>query len=67
MVHKIIKAGRSSLAVIIPAKFVHFLGIKAGDKVKISSHVESGTLSVKFSGALQLKLPTHKHFLSKET
>lgn len=60
MWHKIIKVGRSSLAVIIPAEFVRALGIKVGDKVKIISKIEKGMIYLKFSGVLQLRLPTEK-------
>jgi hypothetical protein len=56
MQQKIIKCGRHSLAVIIPAKFVHALGISAGNLVRVQTHIESGKISLYFSGALQLPL-----------
>ncbi len=58
MVHKVIRNGKHSLGVIIPAEFVHSLGIKAGDKVVVQTHMEKGTINLKFTGATQLHLPT---------
>lgn len=58
MVQKIIRAGKHSLAVIIPAQFVHALGIKPGDTVKVIPNIETGKVSLSFSGAVQLSLPT---------
>ena len=60
MKHKIIKAGRHSLAVIVPAKFVHALGIGKGDEVEVSTDTQKGKMIVNFSGTLQLKLPSSK-------
>lgn len=57
MLQKIIRVGRSSLAVIIPAVFVHSLGIKAGDQVQVQSNMEKGSVILKFSGVVQLRLP----------
>lgn len=58
MTQKVFQAGRHSLAVIIPAPFVHALGVKKGDKVEVSTHVDNGYVNIKFVGTLQLKLPT---------
>lgn len=56
MKQKVIRAGRHSLAVIIPADFVHSLGVKAGDYVLVKPHIEKGTVSMHFTGSLQLPL-----------
>lgn len=56
MRHKIMKSGKHSLAVIVPADFVHTLGIKAGDNVEIATNSEKGIVNLKFSGAMQLPL-----------
>lgn len=60
MSQKVIRVGKHSLAVIIPAKFVHSLGIKAGDKVRAQLNVGMGTVYLRFSGIVQLPLPTSK-------
>lgn len=60
MLQKVIRVGKHSLAVIIPAKFVHGLGVKGGDKVKVRVNIGRGTVYLKFSGAVQLSLPTSK-------
>lgn len=60
MEQKVIRAGKHSLAVIIPAYFIHSLGIKAGDKVKVQTNINKGTVNMKFSGAIQLSFPTQK-------
>lgn len=51
-----IRSGKHSLAVIIPATFVHSLGIKAGVDVNVFTNIEKGTVNLKFSGATQLPL-----------
>ena len=56
MKHKIIRSGRNSLSVIIPAKFIHALGVKAGDTVKVETHIDTGVVRLFFSGAKQLHL-----------
>ena len=56
MSQKIIRSGKHSLSVIIPASFVHSLGIKAGDNVEVMTDIENGIVSLKFSGAVQLPL-----------
>lgn len=53
---KIIRSGKHSLAVIIPAPFVHSLGIKAGDDVSVFTNIEKGIVNLKFTGAVQLPL-----------
>lgn len=58
MMQKIIRAGKHSIAVIIPAPFVHALGIKPGDRVRVVPNIETGKVSLSFSGAVQLSLPT---------
>lgn len=50
------RSGKHSLVVIIPAPFVHSLGIKAGDGVNVFTNIEKGTVNLKFSGAVQLPL-----------
>lgn len=57
MQQKVIRSGLTSLAVIIPARFVHALGVKAGDVVKVGTNDEKGQVLIKFSGAQQLHLP----------
>ena len=61
MQQKVIRAGKHSLAVIIPAPFVHSLGIKAGDKVAVKSDIEKGIVRLKFVGAMQLRLPAYSN------
>lgn len=60
MQHSIIRSGRHSLAVIIPAKFIHALGIKAQDKVHMDINLAKGKIILQFSGAMQLPLLTQK-------
>lgn len=60
MRQKVIRSGKSSLAVIIPANFVHSLGIIAGDTVLVKTDFEKGTVNLRFEGAIQLKLPSNK-------
>lgn len=56
MLQKIIRSGKHSLAVIIPAPFVHSLGIKAGNSVSVFTNIEDGIVTLKFTGAVQLPL-----------
>ncbi len=56
MRQKIIRSGKHSLAVIVPAPFVHSLGIKAGDNVEVFPMMEKGIVNLKFTGAVQLPL-----------
>ncbi|MCL4338596.1 AbrB/MazE/SpoVT family DNA-binding domain-containing protein [Patescibacteria group bacterium] len=58
MRQKIIRVGRSSLAVIIPANFVHSLGIRSGDSVLVKTMIDKGVINLHFSGAVQLRLPS---------
>ncbi len=58
---KIVRIGRSSLAVIIPADFIHALGVKAGERVRVQTHPDNGKVLIQFSGAIQLALPTSKN------
>jgi anaerobic selenocysteine-containing dehydrogenase len=58
MKQKVIKVGKHSLAAIIPAKFVHALGIKAGDWVNVKTNTQAGRISLLFSGVMQLVLPS---------
>ena len=60
MIQKVIRAGKHSLAVIIPAHFIHSLGIKAGDTVSVSTDMQQGRVHIKFSGAVQLSFPKEK-------
>lgn len=58
MKQKIIKAGPHSLCVVIPATFIHALGIKKGDDVEVSPDADKGIVKMKFKGSLkQLLLP----------
>lgn len=57
MKQKVIRAGLTSLAVIIPARFVHALGIKKGDTALVTTHEDQGKVIMKFQGTLQLRLP----------
>lgn len=52
---KIIKTG-NSLAVTIPAPFVHAVGIKAGQEVEVKVEPETGQVIYTFSGTKQLPL-----------
>jgi antitoxin component of MazEF toxin-antitoxin module len=58
MMQKIIKIGRSSLGVIIPADFIHAVGIRHGDSVKVHADPSLGKVELSFSGVMQLSLPT---------
>ncbi len=58
MQQKVIRAGKHSLAVVVPAHFVHSLGIKAGDKVTVKPDIDKGIVKLKFAGSMQLHLPT---------
>lgn len=60
MHQKVVKSGTHSLAVTIPAEFVHSLGVKAGDNVIVEPHMETGTVHLKFRGAVQLRLLSPK-------
>lgn len=60
MQHKVIRVGKHSLAVIVPARFIHGLGIKAGDNVSVETNMNKGTVRLKFKGVMQLTLPTEK-------
>lgn len=56
MRQKVTRSGKHSLAVVIPAPFVHSLGVKPGDDVDVFTHIEKGIVNLKFSGAVQLPL-----------
>jgi len=56
MRQKIIRSGKHSLAVIIPAPFVHSLGVKAGNDVNVVTDIEKGIVKLEFTGAVQLPL-----------
>ncbi|MBI4990556.1 AbrB/MazE/SpoVT family DNA-binding domain-containing protein [Candidatus Gottesmanbacteria bacterium] len=66
MIHRVIRSGKSSLAVIVPAEFIHALGIKPGDKVKVATNKEKGTVNLHFSGAIQLHLPSSQSEIQKK-
>lgn len=55
MIQKVIKTGHS-IAVIIPSKIARLMGIKAGDKVKLTGESEKGKIILSFTGMLQLPL-----------
>lgn len=48
------------MAVIVPAPFVHSLGVKAGDNVTVFTNLEKGIVNLKFTGAVQLPLSLKK-------
>lgn len=52
---KIIKSG-NSLAVTIPSRFVHTIGIKAGQEVEVEVLLDKGKMVYSFSGIKQLLL-----------
>ncbi|OGG00748.1 hypothetical protein A3D78_01895 [Candidatus Gottesmanbacteria bacterium RIFCSPHIGHO2_02_FULL_39_14] len=61
MKQKIIKAGPFSLAVVIPAVFIHALGINKGDTVIVETDSIKGIVKMRFKGSLlQLSLPESK-------
>jgi antitoxin component of MazEF toxin-antitoxin module len=59
---KIIKTG-NSLAVTVPSRFVHSVGIQAGQEVEVKTKPESGQVVYSFSGTKQL--PLANNFLKK--
>lgn len=56
MKQKVLRAGRHSLAVIIPAIFTHTIGVKAGDSVEVHPSPETGRVIMQFKGSVQLPL-----------
>lgn len=60
---KIIKTG-NSLAVTIPAPFVHTIGIRAGQEVRVKVEPETGRVVYTFSGTKQL--PLSKNLVKKK-
>lgn len=60
---KIIKTG-NSLAVTIPAPFVHTIGIRAGQEVEVKVEPETGRVVYTFSGTKQL--PLSKNLVKKK-
>jgi len=59
---KIIRSG-NSLVVTIPSRFVHAIGIKTGQEVKVEVLPEVGQVVYTFSGTKQL--PLSKNFVKK--
>ncbi len=55
MSQKVLTAGHS-LAVTIPAAFVHNVGIKPGDDVQVSCQLNTAVMTVTFSNPSQLPL-----------
>lgn len=55
MSQKVLTAGHS-LAVTIPADFVHNVGIKPGDTIQISTNLSTAIMTVTFSNPSQLPL-----------
>ena len=55
MEQKVMTVG-NSLGVTVPATFVKAVGIKAGDKVKVETVLETGQVIYSFQGAKQLSL-----------
>lgn len=60
---KIIRTG-NSLAVTIPARFVHMVGIKAGQEVRVKLDPATGQVVYTFSGSKQL--PLSQNFIKKK-
>jgi len=60
---KIIKTG-NSLAVTIPSRFVHTIGIRAGQEVEVKIEPETGRVIYTFSGTKQL--PLSQNFIKKK-
>ena len=58
MNQKVIRSGLHSLAVVIPASFVHALGVKSRDTVKVNTDISKGSVTVHFKGITQLRLPS---------
>ncbi len=58
MKQKVIRVGRHSHAVIVPAEFIHALGIKKGDMVRVKTNRVTGRVTLQFIGAIQLALPS---------
>lgn len=56
MMQKVIRMGTHSLAVIIPADFVHAIGVKSGDEVRVVTDRNKGRMIVNFSNIMQLSL-----------
>jgi len=59
---KIIKTG-NSLAVTIPSRFVHMVGVRAGQEVRVKLEPEAGQVIYVFSGSKQL--PLSQNFVGK--
>lgn len=55
IIKRVVRTG-SSLAVIVPAKFVQKTGIRSGDKVDVSIDYQHGTITYKFLSVRQLNL-----------
>lgn len=55
MIQKIFKIG-NSLGVVIPSEFIQSLGIRAGDKVKVTLFPGKSKVTYQFSGIFQLPL-----------
>lgn len=55
MEQKVMTVG-NSLGVTVPSSFVKAVGIKAGDKVKVKTVLETGQVTYSFKGAKQLSL-----------
>ena len=55
IINNVLKTG-NSLAVVIPANFVKKVGVKPGDKVKISTKPHHGEITYTFLNIRQLTL-----------
>lgn len=60
---KVLKTG-NSLAVTIPSDFVHTVGIKTGQQVKVEVLPEAGQVVYTFTGSKQL--PLANNFIRKK-
>jgi antitoxin component of MazEF toxin-antitoxin module len=55
IINHVVRTG-SSLAVVVPAKFVQKTGIQSGDKVDVNIDYQAGTITYKFLSVRQLNL-----------
>jgi antitoxin component of MazEF toxin-antitoxin module len=55
IINHVVRTG-SSLAVVVPAKFVQRTGIRSGDKVDVNIDYQAGTITYKFLTVRQLNL-----------
>lgn len=59
LTQKVIRVGNSK-AVVIPADFIHAVGVKKGDFVKVEANLTTGKVTYTFRGIRQLPLMDKK-------